>query len=79
MSLQEQRRSLTPALHTSDQVWAPRRALIPRAFDARLAQHSLDELDGHMLLARRVGGVEADEVAGELDHERQCSHVSRAG
>jgi hypothetical protein len=31
-----------------------------------------------VLLARWVGGVEADEVAGELDDERQGGHVLHA-
>ena len=74
--LQQQRGRLPAALHSRDQVGTARSTFVSSAFDARVPQHPLDELDGHVLLARRVGGVEANEVAGELDDKRERLHAA---
>ena len=78
VALEEQRRGLAPTLHPRDEVGAARFAFVSLAFDVRVAEQLFDKLDRKVLFAWRVRGVEPDEVAGQLDHERKRRHHLQA-
>jgi hypothetical protein len=57
MALKQKRRSLAPTLDASHEVRPAGLALVARMFDLGVGEEPLDELDGEVLLTRRVGGV----------------------
>jgi hypothetical protein len=76
VALEQQRRRLFSALDTSDEIRTAGRVFVSRTFDACFLEHPLNQGDSDVLLARRVGGVEADEIASQLDDERERLHFS---
>ena len=68
VALEQERRRLAPALEPSHQVRSPGApSRIARSRRQIRLQNALDQLDGDVLLAWRIGGVELDQVAGQLD------------
>jgi len=75
VALHQKRRRLALAFQAGHEVRATARILVSRARDAGLVEDALDEVDGDVLLARRVGGVELDQVAGQVDDECMLWHL----
>jgi len=76
VALEQQRWRLFTALDTSDEIGTAGRVFVSRTFDAGALEHPLDQRDSDVLLAWRVGGVQADQIASQLDHERERLHFS---
>jgi hypothetical protein len=74
VALKQKRRSLAATFDAGNEIRPAWLALVARVFDMGVGEEPLDQLDRKVLLARRVGGVQPDQIAGELDCEGQGGH-----
>ncbi len=79
MALEQERRRGAAAGQARDQVGALRLAGADRALDAGLGEQALDVGDARALVARRVGGVEPDQVAEQLRGARPDFRAGSGG
>jgi hypothetical protein len=77
VAVQDQGRSTVRAGVPGNEVGATRRSLVALALDAVGPEQRLDVRDAGFLVARRVGGVEADQLSRELDRvDHSCASAS---
>src|SRR6185312_8795270 len=67
-------RRFTTAAHACDEVGPAWFRFVSPRLDPSLPEVPLDELHRQVLLTRRVGGVETDQVPRKLDDERERPH-----